>query len=88
MRTCTLCFSCLCLFCSSLIPPAALRSSVAYALAHPELVKEGSAATYGLIAQIPSDAIVDQFLVAYLDKVLQPTPGADHTNINSTQGQQ
>jgi hypothetical protein len=41
--------------------------------AHPELVKEGSAATYGLIAKIPSDAVVDQFLVSYLDKVLQPS---------------
>lgn len=59
-------------------------------LAHPELIKEGSAATYGLIAQIPSDAIVDQFLVAYLDKVLQPTPNAEaqQTNINTMQGQQ
>lgn len=65
-------------------PPAALRSSVAYALAHPELVKEGSAATYGLIAQIPSDAIVDQFLVAYLDKVLQPTPNCSTEQIDTS----
>ena len=51
-----------------------MRSSVDHVMAHPELVKEGSAATYGLIAQIPSGAIADQFLVAYLDKVLKPTP--------------
>jgi len=51
---------------------SALRESLEYVRAHPEKVKEGNAATYGMVASIPSDAIVDQFLVAYLDKVLKP----------------
>jgi sphinganine-1-phosphate aldolase len=51
---------------------AAVRESIAYVRAHPECVREGSAATYGMVAKIPSDAVVDQFLVSYLDKVLQP----------------
>lgn len=53
---------------------AGLRSSVDYVRSHPELCKSGNAATYGLISKIPSDTIVDQFLVSYLDKVLQPSP--------------
>lgn len=55
---------------------SALRQSVEYVKQHPELAKEGSAATYGLIAKIPSDAIVDQFLVSFMDKVLQPSKPA------------
>ena len=52
----------------------ALRESISEVRAHPELIQEGSAATYGLIAKIPSNAVVDQFLVSYLGKVLQPSP--------------
>ena len=54
----------------------ALRASVREVLSHPELASEGNAATYGIIAKIPSADIADQFLVSFLDKVLKPTPGA------------
>lgn len=64
----------------------ALVDSIAYVRAHPECVREGSAATYGLVAKIPSDAVVDQFLVAYMDKVLRPSSAATTTGDDAEGG--
>lgn len=46
-----------------------LEASVQHVRENPELQKEGSAALYGQAAQIPSDAIVDEFLLAYMGQV-------------------
>lgn len=48
---------------------ANLRSAVEHVRAHPELAKEGSAAMYGLVAKIPSNVIVEKFLLEFESQV-------------------
>jgi sphinganine-1-phosphate aldolase len=48
---------------------ADLRESVEYVLKHPELAKQGSAAMYGMVAKIPSGAVVEEFLLEYESQV-------------------
>lgn len=46
-----------------------LQASIAYVRQHPEMSGEGSAAMYGLVAKIPSGAIVEKFLVEFESQV-------------------
>lgn len=46
-----------------------LRAAVDYVRAHPELANEGNAATYGMVAKIPDDTVIEQFLVSFFGKV-------------------
>jgi len=48
---------------------ADLDESVEHVLAHPELAKTGSAAMYGMVAKIPSDTIVEDFLIEFESQV-------------------
>lgn len=46
-----------------------LHSAVEKVLHNPELNKSGSAAMYGMLAKIPSDTMVEDFLDAFMDKL-------------------
>eukprot|EP01125_Pyxidicula_operculata_P008834 TRINITY_DN2927_c0_g1_i3.p1 TRINITY_DN2927_c0_g1~~TRINITY_DN2927_c0_g1_i3.p1 ORF type:complete len:449 (-),score=71.97 TRINITY_DN2927_c0_g1_i3:80-1426(-) len=46
-----------------------LKKSLEYVKNHPELAKEGTAATYGMVAMVPSTGAVEQFLSALMRNV-------------------
>jgi sphinganine-1-phosphate aldolase len=56
---------------------ADLKASVAHVKAHPELAHSGSAAMYGMVAKIPSDAIVEDFLLEFESQVFDADKYAD-----------
>jgi sphinganine-1-phosphate aldolase len=49
-----------------------LVTSVRKAKEHHELAKAGTAAMYGMVASIPSAAVVEQFMAAFLARVYSP----------------
>jgi len=48
---------------------ADLREATKYTREHPELANKGSAAMYGMVAKIPDNAIVDQYLIEFMGEV-------------------
>lgn len=46
-----------------------LKAAIRYVLEHPELKESGSAAMYGMVAKIPSDSIVEDFLLEFESQV-------------------
>lgn len=57
-----------------------LREAVAAVRADPSLVKEGSAAMYGMVGKIPDDSIVEDFLTTFMCKVFSPAAAAGASN--------
>jgi sphinganine-1-phosphate aldolase len=51
-----------------------MRHAVRYAREHPELAKQGSAAMYGMVAQVPTATLVDRFLVEFESQVYDANP--------------
>jgi sphinganine-1-phosphate aldolase len=49
-----------------------LRQAVEIVRANPEVVREGMAGAYGMVANIPDPGIVDDFIASYVDKVYSP----------------
>ena len=47
----------------------AIKESIAEIKGNPSLYDLGSKAVYGMIASIPDEAIVEDFIVHYMDKV-------------------
>ena len=48
---------------------AAMKESIAELKGNPSLYDLGSKAVYGMMAKIPDEAIVEDFIVHYMDKV-------------------
>jgi hypothetical protein len=51
-----------------------LQSAVQCVKDDPSLCKKGSAAMYGNAASIPSNSVVEEFLISFLDKVYRVQP--------------
>jgi len=61
-----------------------LKASVEVVKANPALADKGSAAMYGNAAAIPSDAVVEDFLVSFMDHVYRADAAATTSTSTST----
>ena len=54
-----------------------LQLSVAEVLRRPELCSQGSTGVYGMVANIPDKAIIDDFIVQFFSELYTPELRAD-----------